>query len=59
MTVAVKSAVPLTCTVPAVGETEIVIAGTLINMGVDFVLSAAEVAVRVTLKSVAGGFGAV
>ena len=56
---AVKSAVPLTCTVPEVGETEIVMAGTLINMGADFVLSAAEIAVRVTVKSVAGGLGAV
>jgi hypothetical protein len=59
LTVPVNCAVPFTWTVPEVGATETVMAGTLITRGADLVVSAADVAVRVTVKSLGGGLGGV
>jgi hypothetical protein len=50
---------PATCTVAEVGDTETVIAGTVIVAVTDFVESATAVALRVTVRSFAGGPGAV
>lgn len=58
-TVAVKFAVPLTGTLALGGATATVIAGTVIAAEAFLVLSAAEVAVIVTVRLLAGGPGAV
>lgn len=58
-TVAVNIAVPLTGTFALGGATPTVIAGTVIVAEAFLVLSAAEVAVIVTVRSLAGGPGAV
>lgn len=54
-TVAVNCAVPLASTCSVVGETETLIAGTVIVTEADLVLSVAEVAVRVMVRVLAGG----
>ena len=54
MTVAVNCAVAPNCTAAALGRTETVIAGTVIFADADLVVSATEVAVRVTNKLLAG-----
>jgi hypothetical protein len=53
------SRVEATCTVPETTERETEIAGTVIVALADFVESAPAVAVRVTVRSFAGGPGAV
>ena len=50
---------PATCTVAEVGETETERAGTVIVALADFVGSATAVALSVTVRSLAGGPGAV
>ncbi len=55
LTVAVKSCVLPACTIAEVGEREMAIAGTVIVAELDFDGSAAEVTVRVTATSLAGG----
>ena len=47
------------CTFAEVGDNETEIAGTVIAIVIDFVGSATAVALRFTIKSVAGGPGAV
>lgn len=59
LTVAVKFCVPLTGTLALLGETATVMAGTVIVAEPDLVVSAAEVAVMVTVRVLAGGPGAV
>jgi hypothetical protein len=54
LTVAVNCSVVLICKLAVVGETEIVMAGTLIVAAIDLVGSATEVAVTVTARSLAG-----
>ena len=54
-TVGVICCVALTTTLAEVGETETEMAGTLMVAEADFVASATEVAVRVTIRSLAGG----
>jgi len=51
--------VPLTGTLAVGGATETLIAGTVIVAEPDLVVSAAEVAVMVTVRLLAGGPGAV
>ena len=57
--VAVKVAVPFTATLALDGATATVIAGTVIAAEAFLVLSAAEVAVIVTVRLLLGGPGAV
>jgi hypothetical protein len=59
ITVAVKLCVALTTTLAAVGETETLMAGTVMVVEPDLVGSATAVAVMVTVKLLAGGPGAV
>jgi len=59
VTVAVNWAVAVARTVALPGETETVMAGTVIVAEPDLVVSATEVAVRVTVRLLAGGPGAV
>jgi hypothetical protein len=58
-TVAVNCCVPFTGTLAEGGATATVIAGTVIGAEIDFEVSAAEVAVMVTVMLLAGGAGAV
>lgn len=57
VTVAVNCAVEPGCIVALSGKTETVTMGTVIVVELFWVASAAEVAVRVTVKSLAGGVG--
>ncbi len=59
ITVAVNVGAAVTTTVAVIGETETVMAGTVIVVEADFVESAAAVAVMVSVKVLAGGPGAV
>lgn len=59
LTVAVKFCVPPTGTLALPGETATAMAGTVIVAEPDLVVSAAEVAVMVTVRLLAGGPGAV
>ncbi len=58
-TVAVNGCVPFTGTLAVGGATETVMAGTVIVAEPDFVLSAADFAVMVTVRLLDGGPGAV
>jgi len=59
VTVAVKFCVALTTTLAEFGETETVMAGTVMLVEADLVGSATALAVMVTVKLLAGGPGAV
>jgi hypothetical protein len=59
VTVAVKFCVVLTTTLAEFGETETVMAGTVMLVEADLVASAIALAVMVTVKLLAGGPGAV